>query len=71
MNEFIKFVASLFGVDYKSLKPDTSYGSLERWDSIMHLRLVMEIEENYEIEIPIDDVPNLKTISDFYKYISK
>ena len=69
MKEFIIFLASIFGVDSKTLTPDSCYGSFERWDSIMHLRLVMEIEEKYDVEIPIDEIPNIKTITDFYSYI--
>ena len=71
MNELIRFVASVMDVDPETLSEDTAYGEHEKWDSMMQLRLVMEIEEEFEIEIPIDDVPNIKTIKDFYKYIEK
>ncbi len=34
----------------------------------MHMRLVMEIEEEYDVEIPIEEVPTIKTLNDFYQY---
>ena len=69
MEDFIKFVAGVMEVDVSTLSEDTAYGSIEKWDSLMHVKLVMEIEEEYDVEIPIDEVPNIKTLKDFYKYI--
>ena len=68
MQDFIKFVAGVMDVDPSELTEDTAYSQIEAWDSIMHMRLVMEIEEKYDIDIPIDEVPNIKTIGDFYRY---
>lgn len=71
MQEFIKFIESIMEVKPGSLTEDTAYGQHEKWDSLMHMRLVMEIEEEYDVEIPIDEVPNIKTLKDFYQYIEK
>ena len=35
------------------------------WDSIRHFNLVMELEARWGASIPIEDVENLKTFSDF------
>ena len=56
-------------MDPSSLSGDTAYGEIEEWDSIMHMRLVMEIEEEYDVDIPIDEIPNIRTLKDFYRYI--
>lgn len=69
MQDFIKFVAGVMEVDPATLSENTAYGEHEKWDSLMHMRLVMEIEEEYDIEIPIDEVPNIKTLKDLYKYV--
>lgn len=69
MQDFINFVAEVMGIDPSELNEDTAYGTIEKWDSLMHMRLVMEIEEKYDAEIPLDEVPNIKTLRDFYKYI--
>ena len=34
-------------VDPGELSEDTAYGTIEKWDSLMHMRMVMEIEEEY------------------------
>ena len=68
MNDFISFAARVMGVEASSLSPETEYGS-GRWDSLMHMRLVMEAEEEYGIEIPIEDIPKIRRLGDFDKYI--
>lgn len=69
MKQFIQFIAGVMEVDPDLLSEDTAYGAIEKWDSLMHMRMVMEIEEEYDVEIPIEDIPNIKTLKDFYRYI--
>ncbi len=69
MQEFIVFCAGVMGVDPAELSEDTARGKHKKWNSLMHMRLVMEIEDEYDVEIPIDEVPEIKTIKDFYKYV--
>lgn len=71
MQDFLKFIANIMEVEPSQLSPDTTYNEFEKWDSIMHLRLVMETEENYDVEIPLDKVPNIKTIKDLYAFTQK
>ncbi len=69
MQDFINFIAKVMEVNPEVLTESTAYGTIEKWDSLMHMRMVMEIEEEYDVEIPIDDIPNIKTLKDFYSYI--
>mgnify|MGYP001211295778 CR=1 FL=1 len=32
------------------------YQSIETWDSVGHMALIAELEENFDIEIDIDDI---------------
>lgn len=69
MDEFINFVAEIFEVPTTNLAADTAYGTVPQWDSLMQIRLIMEIEAKYGVTIPIDEVSTLNTLADFYKYI--
>lgn len=71
MQDFINFIAGVMEIEPSELNEDTAYGMIAKWDSLMHMRMVMEIEEEYDIEIPIDEIPNIKTLKDFYKYIER
>ncbi len=71
MQKFLEFVSRIFEVDSKELSGETSYKSIPQWTSLMHLRLVAEIEEEYGVEIPIDEVPEMKALADFFEYIKE
>lgn len=68
MQEFLDFIATVMHVDAPQLSENTAYGEFEKWDSLMHLQLVMAVEEEYDTEIPIDEVAHIKTLGDLYKY---
>lgn len=68
-DEFLSFVASILNVDRGMLALDTAYGVLPAWDSVMHLRLVMEIGDRYGTDIPFEKVPELTTLGAFYGLI--
>ncbi len=71
MDDFLLFAAEVLGVPPGTLTPATAYGSLPAWDSIMHLRLVMETEARYGSSIPLEVVPALHTLADFAPYVVK
>lgn len=71
MDDFIRFAASIFEVPEQDLTPETEYGKYSKWDSIMHIRLIMEVEDAYNIEIPMDEVPGIRTLADLYGYIKE
>ena len=68
MEKFLEFVAGVMQVDPSELSGETRFKEFKKWDSLMHMRLVMEIEEEYDVEIPIEEVPTINTLNDFYKY---
>ena len=68
MQDFLAFVAGVMQVDPAEISGETRFKEYKKWDSLMHMRLVMEIEEEYDVEIPIDEVPNIKPLNDFYRY---
>ena len=70
-SEFLVFAARVLGVSPDVLTLSTAYGSIPEWDSVMHLRLVMEFEAAYGVSIPIEAVPGLKTLGDFHGRIPR
>ena len=66
---FLELAADVFGVDVEALSPETAFGSIEGWDSVNHLRLVMETEAKFGKPIPLEAVPGLRTLADFRPYV--
>ena len=69
MDEFLQFAAGVLGVPPGSLSPDSSCGSGPAWDSVMHLRLVMETEARYGVRIPFERLPEIRKLGDFMPYL--
>jgi len=69
MDDFYDFVAGILKVPVSELSSDTSYGSIPEWTSIMHLRLVMEIEDKYGVEIPLEQIATIRKLYDFESLI--
>ena len=66
MDEFLDFVAEVMEEDEVSM--DLSYKE-GKWDSLMMLTLVMELEAEYGVSIPMESLGNVKTLSDMYEYV--
>lgn len=50
-----EIMAGLFAVDPASIRPESSIGSIERWDSLNHVNLIMSLEQEFGLKIkPLD-----------------
>ena len=59
-NDVIKTISAVLRVevDENTLKTDVPV-----WDSLKHIQIIMELEEKYGIEIPIENVPEIDSVS--------
>lgn len=48
---------------------NTELNSFSKWDSLVHLRIISEIEGELDIEIGFDEINKIEKISDFLKFI--
>lgn len=58
-------MASVFGIDAALIDEDSSQDNIEQWDSIKTLDLVVSIEEEFDVSIPLEEVGNMTN----FKYI--
>ena len=58
------FAAKLMNVDIEKLRTLTRH-DIPQWDSINHLRLVMEIEPRFGVSYALERIPSLQSIRDF------
>lgn len=69
MGDFIAFITDILEEEQGTLNLETKREDCEKWDSLMHLRIVMEIERKYGVEIPFEIIPNIRTLNDLYQYV--
>ena len=67
-DKFLEIVENVLRVKKEKLNMDMTRKDLETWDSLAHIALIAELEEELGVEIPIEEVPNIKALKDFKKY---
>lgn len=67
--KFLAFVANILDVPVERISLTTAYESIPEWDSVMQLRLTLEIGSEYGAEIPVDEIANIKTLGQFFAYV--
>lgn len=67
--QFLEFVASVMDIDSAEISLELMYKDSEQWDSLMMLTLIMEIEAEYGVSIPMEKIGEIKKLADLYEYI--
>lgn len=52
-------VADVLEVDPAAIGPDFSMDTVEQWDSLRHMTLVLSIEEAFDISIPDEEAADI------------
>lgn len=66
MEKFLKFVAEIMEEDEIGMDMPYKEG---KWDSLMLLTLVMELEAEYGVSIPMESLGKVKTLADLYEFV--
>ena len=62
-------IAEQLGIDAAGIKPESRLVEDLKADSLDVVAMVMEMESQYGIQIPDEDLPKLKTVADVMQYI--
>jgi acyl carrier protein len=65
----IAIVAAALQVPTSALTLETGPGDLALWDSLAHINIVSEIEAEFLVSIPIEQVAEIRHIRDFLGYL--
>lgn len=71
LEKIIKITAEALGADAADITADTSFKEDLDADSLDLFELVMALEEEFEVEIPTEDLERIATVSDVEKYIEE
>ena len=52
-------LATVLGIPADAISDETSMDTVESWDSIKHMNLVLALEEEFGISIPDEDAANI------------
>ena len=64
-----ELISEQFGVEADTITVDTTFEDDLGADSLDIADIVMSLEEEFDIEVPDDQLQNLKVVGDIVKYI--
>jgi acyl carrier protein len=62
-------LSSVLQVPRESLSQDTSRATLEEWDSLKHMYVVLALEEEFQVEFSEDEIASLGSVSSLVEAI--
>ena len=69
VEKLIAVVAAALRVPASTLTLETGPGDLQAWDSLAQINIVSEIEAEFGVSIPIEQVGEIQHIRDFLPYL--
>ena len=55
-------LSNVLGVSIEEINDDSSPDSLDKWDSLFHVKLVMAIESEFEVELSPEDSMDMLSV---------
>ena len=70
--EQVRNIASdIFGVPASKITADSSPETIENWDSMQHLNLVLAVEEKFGVQLEPEDIEKMKNIGAVAELVEK
>jgi acyl carrier protein len=71
VEKLIVTIAAALRVPMSTLTLETGPGDVQAWDSLAQINVVSEIEAEFGVSIPIEQVAEIRHIRDFLPYLEK
>jgi acyl carrier protein len=66
-----EIIADTFDIDEDEITSELTSESVERWDSLNHLRLVTALEDEFDIKLTMDEVNTMVDYPKIVEYVSR
>jgi acyl carrier protein len=70
MKSINEVLSSVFRMKEESLNDNLTMSDIEKWDSLTHMDLITSIEENFDIELSMDEIMEMQDIKTIKKIVS-
>jgi len=58
----VNAISEVFDVPGEDVRPESSSETLPEWDSISHLKLILHLEETFQVRFPTSQIPKLVSV---------
>lgn len=69
--KLISVFSESLGIDKSKVTADLEYSTIAEWDSVAHMALVAEIDDQFDIMLDTDDVIELSSFSRAVEILKK
>jgi acyl carrier protein len=66
-----KVIAAFFNKEPENITMDSSKDNIEEWDSLEHIKLVLELEEKFKVKFSLDVIPGMTSVKSIQKELNK
>jgi acyl carrier protein len=72
INDKVKqIIISILGINEDEYSDELAIGDIPEWDSINHVLLIQQIEEDFEISIDVTDAIDIEDVFDIISTLKK
>ena len=71
LEKYTNIFINVFSTDVEELRGGFCFKEIERWDSLIHLTLISELEENFGVLFDTDDILNFGSYENGIKILSR
>lgn len=64
-------LSGIFKIHAENIVDDLNMKNLEIWDSLMHMNLVVSLEEAYSIELTMDEIMTMVDVATIRKIVTE
>jgi acyl carrier protein len=61
----------VFELDEIVLKDEMTANDVPGWDSLAHINLIMDIEEEFNVRFTVDDIADLKNVGEMIQLLER
>jgi acyl carrier protein len=71
LSEIFKIISKSTGISSDKLDINTAMHDFERWDSVNHIKIILEIEKKFKKKINTTQMASLDSVSSIKKFLDK
>jgi len=64
LDKLLVLLSDIFQVNKSEINDNTSPQNIKTWDSFNTLKMVLELEKEFKITMPLEDVIEIKSVKD-------
>ena len=63
--------SDVFGIPREAISPDSSPETIDTWDSLQHLNLVLALEQEFQVQFTAEEIETLVSPAEIARLVSE